>query len=95
MLVPRLREAAGAEPGSGQVGCGVDDVTLTPTEAAAEGMIRRDPLRRLTDETLRTRITEARAMARMLSDSREAWRAAALRESVEAMERELRRRAHG
>lgn len=65
---------------------------LTPTEAKAEGLIRRDPLRRMPDDALTAQIRECQTLMRLYAGTKQAHRNTALAERISDLNRELQRR---
>lgn len=65
---------------------------LTPTEYAAEAMIRRDPLRRMPMDALREQLRQAEMAVDFYAGTSQQWRSDMLRDRVEAIHRELSRR---
>ena len=71
----------------------VDDVRLTRTEAEAQGLIRRDPLRKASDEQLRAWHWEAEQDIRLLKGSTQRHRVPEIERRQSAIRREMERRA--
>lgn len=65
---------------------------LTPVEAEVEGMIRRDPLRRLPLHTLDEQRRDAELMMQFYWGTTQSWRCEPLQRRIEAIRREIGRR---
>ena len=70
----------------------VDDVRLTRTEAEAQGLMRRDPIRRMSDEHLEAQRLNLENMHRLFHGTSQQWRCEGVLEVLRKVRREQRRR---
>lgn len=65
---------------------------LTPTEQAVEGMLRRDPIRKMSDAQLEQELQDCAYLSRLYSGTKEGWRCQELWDRARRLRDEQARR---